>query len=368
MSKLTVLVVDDSAVMRRILAEILNSDPDIEVIGTAVDAYDAREKIKALKPDVLTLDVEMPHMDGLKFLRNLMRLHPMPVVMISSLTTQSASLTMRAMELGAIDFVTKPVLDANATLTSYADEITRKVKAAAIARVRTLSLDASRADAESGEYDVEFSASRLLAGAETPDFGSTTCNAGRLIAIGASTGGTEAIRDLLLGLDHDCPGVLIAQHIPPVFSRSFAERLDRVTDLTVAEARDGEQVLPGHAYVAPGDLHLEVRRRKGRFFCVVRDGKPVNGHRPSVDVLFESVARQAGNRALGVILTGMGRDGAVGLRDMQRAGARTIAQDQASSQIWGMPRAAIELGGADEILALSAIAPSLSGRAIAKVS
>lgn len=350
-SKIRVLVVDDSALMRKLLTELLNSDPEIEVVGTAMDAYVAREKIKKLKPDVLTLDVEMPKMDGVTFLGNLMRLRPMPVVMVSTLTVKGADLTMRALDLGAVDFVSKPKVDVAHTLEDCAVEITTKVKTAAKACVNTLACVASRADQPHRAVEATGAAASSGINYRTTD---------RVIAIGASTGGTEAIKEVLIRMRPDCPGIAITQHIPPVFSRSFAERMNQCSPLAVCEARDGQQILPGHAFIAPGDRHLEVVRDGARYRCRLHDGEAVNRHKPSVDVLFDSVARNVGNNAIGVILTGMGRDGALGLRRMRDAGATTVAQDEQSSVVWGMPHAAIEEGGADTILPLQTIAAKVT--------
>ncbi len=346
MRRLRVLVIDDSALMRRLLTELINSDPGVMVVGTATDPYDAREKIKVLHPDVLTLDVEMPKMDGLQFLKNLMRLRPMPVVMISSLTQRGADLTFRALELGAIDFVGKPRLNVEHAMQDYAEEIIRKIKAAALVDVGTLHPPLSP-----GAVDTALQQALVL--------GKPLRDEHRVIGIGASTGGTEAIRQLLQHARPGCPGIVIVQHIPVEFSASFAARLDRNSDLDVCEARAGQPVLPGHAYVAPGDRHLTLSEERGTLYCQLDDGERVNGHRPAVDRLFASIAQHAGARALGILLTGMGRDGAAGLLEMQRAGAATIAQDEASSQIWGMPRAAVELGAAAEVLGLANIATRL---------
>ena len=348
MSKIRVLVVDDSALMRKLLTQLLNSDPQIEVVGAAMDAYIAREKIKSLKPDVLTLDVEMPKMDGLSFLSNLMRLHPMPVVMVSSLTEKGASVTMRALELGAVDFVSKPKVDLAHSLDDCAQEITAKVKAAAAACVDTLVRNADKAKSADGKNGkcVELKSASIGSKFRTTD---------QVIAIGASTGGTEAIKEVLIRMRPDSPGIVITQHIPPVFSRSFAERMNQCSRLAVCEAEDGQQIRPGHAFIAPGDRHLEVVRDGARYRCRLHDGEPVNRHRPAVDVLFDSVAEVAANNATGVILTGMGRDGAKGLKRMHDAGATTIAQDEQSSVIWGMPHAAIEEGAADQVLPLENI-------------
>ncbi|WP_037082544.1 chemotaxis response regulator protein-glutamate methylesterase [Pseudoxanthomonas sp. J35] len=338
-----VLVVDDSAVVRQLLTELLARDPEIEVVGTAADPLLAREKIRRLNPDVLTLDVEMPRMDGLAFLEHLMRLRPMPVVMVSSLTERGADVTLQALALGAVDFVTKPRLGVAQGLAEYAGEIAAKVKAAARARVRPLTRPATRLEP------------LAPAAAATAPFRTTE----RIIAIGASAGGTEAIRAVLERMPPDAPAVMLAQHIPGSFSRAFAERLDRHSPLLVREASDGEAVLPGHAYLPPGDRHLQVVRDGARWRCRVDDGPPVNRHRPSVDVLFRSVARSAGPNAVAAILTGMGDDGARGLLELRQAGAATLVQDEASSVVWGMPGAAVKLGAAQEIVPLERIAGRL---------
>lgn len=338
-----VLIVDDSALARQLLAAILGAEPGIQVIGTASDPYVARTKIKELNPDVLTLDVEMPRMDGVTFLRNLMRLRPMPVVMISSLTQRGADVSLAALEIGAFDFVAKPKLELAERLTGFRDEIVEKIKGAHAARERI----ARRALA-------------THAPALRPTFGRRHVRpTDRLIAIGASTGGTEAIRDILVQFPPDAPGTVIVQHIPEVFSTSFARRLDRESAMSVVEAQDGMQILPGHAFVAPGNRHLMVVRDGARFVCRVNDAQPVNRHRPSVDVLFRSVAEQIGPNATGAILTGMGDDGARGLLEMRKAGASTVAQDEASSVVWGMPGAAVRLGAAERILPLRRVAATL---------
>lgn len=356
MSRIRVLVVDDSALMRKLLTELLNSDPGIEVVGTAMDAYVARDKIKKLNPDVLTLDVEMPKMDGLSFLSNLMRLHPMPVVMVSSLTEKGADVTMRALDLGAVDFVSKPKLDLVHTLEDCALEITDKVKVASLACVDTLLLHAS-------SPDVHHSMRDTVVGMEPLGTGNQYNTTDKIIAIGASTGGTEAIKEVLVKLRPDCPGVVITQHIPPLFSRSFAKRMNECSRLAVCEAEDGQQIRPGHAYIAPGDRHLLVVRDGARYRCKLSDGPAMNRHKPAIDILFGSVAETAAHNAVGVVLTGMGRDGAKGLRRMHNAGATTIAQDEQSSVIWGMPHAAIEEGGVDRILPLKQIAAKVTAMA-----
>ncbi len=348
-SRIRVLIVDDSALVRRILSEILAADREIEVVGTATDAYMAREKIKQLNPDVLTLDVEMPKMDGVTFLRNLMRLRPMPVVMVSSLTEHGAEITLDALAVGAVDYLPKPKIDLAATFGDYSEELRAKIKMASQARVRAYT------GAPSGalpEITPRYSADAVLAKTGAPKQFRTT---DRIIAIGASTGGTEAIKDVLVKLPADTPGIVIAQHIPKAFSTPFARRMDACCRVTVYEAEDGQQILPGHVYIAPGDRHLLLVRDGARYVCKLDDGPPVNRHKPSVDVLFRSVAQQAGRNAIGVILTGMGKDGALGLKEIRDAGGPTIAQDEATSVVWGMPREAFMLGGASQVLALQDI-------------
>lgn len=344
-----VLIIDDSALIRKILSEILGAARDIEVVGVAQDPYVAREKIKALNPDVLTLDVEMPRMDGLTFLRNLMRLRPMPVVMVSSLTARGAEVTLQALELGAVDVVHKPELDLVSGLQEYANELVDKIRAAAHAKVRAVSspLQPPSATAANGSLQPERRSIQ--------SFGTTD----RVLAIGASTGGTEAIKEVLLGLPPDTPGVVIAQHIPPGFSAAFAERMNRQTGLVVKEAADGDRVIPGHVYIAPGDHHLYLVRDGARYTCRVRQDEPVNRHRPSVDVLFRSVGQAAGANAAAALLTGMGADGARGLKELRDLGVHTIAQDEATSVVWGMPGEAVKRGGAVEVLPLQDIAAAL---------
>lgn len=342
-----VLIVDDSAVVRQMLTEILGSDPGIEVVGTAADPLLAREKIKRLAPDVITLDVEMPRMDGLAFLENLMRLHPLPVVMISSLTERGADTTLQALALGAVDFISKPKLDVARGLQGYAEEIIGKVKMAARSRVRTL----TRAPAPRITLD----AAPALAPRPATQFRTTD----RLIAIGSSAGGTEALRVVLEGMPADAPAVVMTQHLPAGFSTAFAERLDRHSAMAVREASDGEAVLPGHAYLPPGGKHLRIIRDGARWRCRVDDGPPVNRHKPAVDVLFRSVAQAAAGNAIGAILTGMGDDGARGLLEMRQAGAPTLVQDEATSVVWGMPGAAFKLGAAEEQVPLERIAERL---------
>ncbi|MEZ5498491.1 MAG: chemotaxis response regulator protein-glutamate methylesterase [Steroidobacteraceae bacterium] len=352
-----VLIVDDSALVRQLLTEILSADKGIEVLGAAPDALVAREKIKKLNPDVLTLDVEMPKMDGLTFLRNLMRLRPMPVVMVSSLTQQGAEITLEALAIGAVDFLPKPQLDIAGTLREYGDELIAKVRMAAGARVRPY--DARQSPPTAALTDAI--APRLSADAVLPKSVPlrNLRTTDRLIAIGASTGGTEAIKDVLTQLPHDTPGVVVTQHIPKAFSGPFARRMDACCAMSVCEAQDGQQILPGHVYIAPGDQHLLVVRDGARYVCRLDNGSLVNRHKPAVDVLFRSVAQQVGRNAIGVILTGMGKDGAEGLKEMLDAGAATVAQDEASSVVWGMPGEAVAIGAAQFVMPLERIAAKI---------
>jgi two-component system, chemotaxis family, protein-glutamate methylesterase/glutaminase len=349
MPKTRVVVVDDSALVRRLLAEIIDRQPDMECIGAASDPYQAREIIRATNPDVITLDVEMPRMDGLDFLGKLMRLRPMPVVMVSTLTERGADVTMRALELGAIDFVAKPKIGVADGLKQLADDITDKIRTAAQARIRRAPAAPAAADAP---------ARPTAPGAPLPRLASTE----KILFIGASTGGTEATKEVLLRLPADFPAVLITQHMPPGFTRSYAARLDSLCRIRVAEARDGERVLPGHAYLAPGGFHLSVEKSGANYVARVRDGEPVNRHKPSVEVLFRSAAQVVGPNALGVMLTGMGADGAKAMREMREAGSWNIAQDEASCVVYGMPREAVAQGAAHEVLPLARIGDALVER------
>jgi two-component system chemotaxis response regulator CheB len=319
-----VLIVDDSALMRKLLSELLSADAEIEVVGTAPDPLVARERIKALNPDVVTLDVEMPHMDGVSFLRKIMMLRPTPVVMISTLTQAGAEITLEALEIGAVDFVAKPATAVAQNLPALAAELQSKVKTAAGARLRRF---------DPAPKSVVKSALHAAGG-----------SGDKVIFIGASTGGVEALKTLLLGLPADCPPILITQHMPPRFTGAFARRLDGECAMKVTEAEHGDPVEPGHVYIAPGSHHLEIKRQGARLSCALHDGLPVSGHRPSVDVLFHSAADVVGRRGVGVILTGMGKDGAEGLLAFRDAGAVTLGQDQGTSLIYGMPRAAFERG------------------------
>jgi len=334
-----VLIVDDSAIVRKILSEALAGEPDLEVVGSAPDPYVARDKILSLRPDVLTLDIEMPRMDGLTFLKKLMHFHPMPAVVISSLTQPSCRAAVEALELGAVEVLAKP--GGPYSVGELRNTLAAKIRAAAVSRVRR-------------PQPMTDQPVRPAAAVAPP--ARNTLSSNTIIAIGASTGGTEAIAAVLTKLPASIPGIVIAQHIPPQFSRAFASRLNDLCAFEVKEAEEGDEVRPGRALVAPGDYHMLLRYMGGRYSVNVKTGPRVCYQRPSVDVLFSSVAEAAGNRAVGVLLTGMGADGAQGLLKMRRAGARTIAQDEASCVVFGMPREAILLGAAEQVLALAAVA------------
>jgi two-component system chemotaxis response regulator CheB len=335
-----VLIVDDSAVIREVLSRTLGRDGDITVIGTAIDPIDARDKIKTLAPDVVTLDIEMPNMNGLAFLDKLMRLRPLPVVMVSTLTTKGASETLLALELGAVDFVAKPSHDLAGGLEAFGANLREKVRAAASSHVRG-----------GGSAAKSAPTTRLRTAAAPP---------GALIAIGASTGGVEAIRAVLSTMPVDCPPIVIAQHMPAGFTTRFAARLDELSEISVVEAEDRMPLEAGHAYVARGDWHLRVERSSGQLKCRLSQDGLTSGHRPSVDVLFESVAQTVGSMAVGAILTGMGRDGAHGLKKMRDAGAYTVGQSQASALVYGMPRVAFEEGAVAEQAPVEMIATKLA--------
>jgi two-component system chemotaxis response regulator CheB len=334
-----VLIVDDSALMRQVLTTLLSADPEIEVVGTAPDPHVARERIKALNPDVVTLDVEMPHMDGLTFLRKIMTLRPTPVVMVSTLTQAGAEVTLEALEIGAVDFVAKPTVDLATAKAGLATELQTKVKAAARSRVgvqrRSAPIQRKTQPRRPGN------------------------RSDRILAIGASTGGVEALKTVLMSLPADCPPTLITQHMPPRFTAAFAGRLNRECPMTVSEATHDQVIEPGHVYIAPGAFHMQLGRRNGKRVCLLSETPPVSGHRPSVDVLFHSVAQTAGSAAVGVILTGMGKDGADGLLAMRNAGALTLGQDEDSSLVYGMPRAAQERGAVMRQVSLSHMADAI---------
>lgn len=350
MVKTRVVVVDDSALVRSLLSTIIDAQPDMECVGAAADPLIAREMIRSLNPDVITLDVEMPRMDGIDFLSRLMRLRPTPVVMVSTLTERGAEVTMRALELGAIDFVAKPKLGVADGLRLLADDITDKVRVASKAKLQRPKLSAVPADGSATSPRAVVSALGRL-------------STEKIVFIGASTGGTEATREVLTGLPADCPAIMITQHMPAGFTKSYSARLDGLCRIRVAEARDGERILPGHAYIAPGGTaHLSVERSGANYVARVIEGDPVNRHRPSVEVLFRSAARVAGPNALGIMLTGMGGDGAAAMREMRDAGSHNLVQDEASCVVFGMPKEAINAGAAHEVLPLSQIAPRLIER------
>jgi two-component system chemotaxis response regulator CheB len=337
-----VLIIDDSPLIRRLLSEILSQASDIEVVGCAEDPYQAREMIKLLNPDVLTLDVEMPKMDGISFLRNLMRLRPMPVVMISTLTQQGSPITLEALELGAVDFIAKPTVNVKQQMSQYAYVVQQKVRVAAGARVRSFKKVSTVSE------PLPSNAQFLL---------------NKVIAIGASTGGTEAIKEVLIKMPTNCPAIVITQHIPPVFSTSFAQRMDRTCAINVKEAQHGDKLTAGWAYIAPGGLHL-YKKRGASLYCELDDSEPVNRHKPAVDVLFNSLLECGGKNIVAALLTGMGSDGAKGLLSIKQAGGYTIAQDEFSSVVWGMPKAAVDLGAAHEIVALDKVTQRLLHQAI----
>mgnify|MGYP003582297898 CR=1 FL=1 len=349
--KIRVIVVDDSALVRSLLSEIINRQRDMECIGTANDPLVAREMIRELSPDVITLDVEMPRMDGIDFLGRLMRLRPMPVVMISTLTERGAEVTMKALELGAIDFVAKPRVGLASGLNDLAAQIVDKIRVAAVAQVRRAPVR-DAVPAGGGAAHAPASASALLGRLSTE----------KLICIGASTGGTEAIKEVLVQMPADSPAIVITQHMPPGFTTSFAARLNGLCQITVKEAVNGERILPGHAYIAPGGTQFHVARSGANYVAVVDDGPPVNRHKPSVEVLFKSAAVVVGRNAFGIMLTGMGNDGAAAMREMKDAGSYNYVQDEATCIVFGMPREAIAHGAADEVLPLGQIAPALITR------
>lgn len=336
MAKIRVLVIDDSALIRQMLTEILNSRDDIEVVGSAEDPLVAREKIKQLSPDVLTLDIEMPKMTGLQFLKNLMRLRPMPVVMVSTLTERGAPETLEALELGAVDYICKPKAKTETKLRIFADDLVDKVRMASTARVQPFQ-------------------EKKAAQAIVPITGAFQ----RIIAVGASTGGTEAIKTLLSTVPSNCPPILITQHIPKVFSTSFAERLNRCLEMEVFEAQEGMIIRPGCVYIAPGDFHLTIATSGAKKVCRIIQTEKVNRHRPAVDVMFNSILDSYGSKVVAVMLTGMGADGANGMLRLKQAGAITYAQDQSTSVVWGMPQAAFNIGAVDEVLPLQNISQQM---------
>ena len=343
-TRIRLLIVDDSILMRKMLSEVFETSPDIEVVGMAADPFIAREKIKQLNPDVLTLDVEMPKMNGLQFLNNLMRLRPMPVVMVSTLTEAGAPATLDALEMGAIDYIAKPTAQDEASYLKFAGRLIEKVRMAANARVQPIAGKKNLRVNPAPQPDAKYS---------------------KMIAVGSSTGGTEAIRELLSTVPSTCPPIVITQHIPPVFSASLATRLDRSLAMEVREACDGLEVKPGRVIIAHGDFHLTFRKEGQSLYCVLSDAEKVNRHRPSVEVMFDSLAKYVDCKKLvTVMLTGMGADGAMAMKRRHDEGAVTLVQDEASSVVWGMPKAVVDLEAADQILPLSKIAAAMLKEAI----
>ena len=340
--KIKVLVVDDSAMVREILSKGLAMDPELEVVGSASDPFYARDKILKLRPDVLTLDVEMPRMDGIEFLRRLIPQCPIPVVMVSALTERGKQITFDALDAGAIDFVTKPSIDIARGLNAMLCDLREKVKIAAKARVRI--------------RDRKLLGKSPAAPIKKAPLAESTL---KVIAIGASTGGTDAIRQVLVNLPADIPGLVIVQHMPPGFTKMFADRLDTECTINVKEAQTGDKIIAGRALIAPGDYHLVVKRSGGDYIAHCKQGEKVCGHRPSVEVLFQSLAENVGSNAIGVVLTGMGHDGADGLLEMRKKGARTLAQDEATSVVFGMPKEAYKRGGAEEMVPIQKVASKL---------
>ncbi len=354
MAKIRVVVVDDSALVRSLLTEIINRQSDMQCVGAAADPLVAREMIRETNPDVITLDVEMPRMDGLEFLSRLMRLRPMPVVMVSTLTEQGADITLRALEMGAVDYVAKPRIGITSGLNELAHDIVDKIRIAAGAHVKRLPpAPAAGTPAATGSSNATEPPRAPLPRLATTE---------KIICIGASTGGTEAIREVLVPMPADAPAIVITQHMPPGFTSSFAARLNSLCRINVAEARHGERILPGHAYIAPGGRQFRIDRSGSNYVAVVEDTEPVNRHKPSVEVLFKSAARVLGPNAIGVMLTGMGADGAQAMREMKDAGSYNYVQDEASCVVFGMPRMAIQAGAAHEVLPLKQITSALLGR------
>jgi two-component system chemotaxis response regulator CheB len=352
MAKIRVVVVDDSALVRSLLTEIINQQPDMACIGAANDPLVAREMIRELNPDVITLDVEMPRMDGLDFLSRLMRLRPMPVVMVSTLTEKGAEITMRALEMGAVDFVAKPRIGVSSGLKELSSEIVDKIRTAASAHVKRHATELPRGQVKPALHQTTTIPS-------TPRASLGRISTEKVICIGASTGGTEAIREVLVPMPADSPAIVITQHMPPGFTTSFAARLDSLCRISVKEASNGERILPGHAYIAPGGKQFRIDRSGSNYVAVVEDTEPVNRHKPSVEVLFKSAARVLGPNAYGIMLTGMGADGALAMKEMRDAGSYNICQDEASCVVFGMPRMAIQAGAANEVLPLKQITSAL---------
>ncbi|MCE9633855.1 MAG: chemotaxis response regulator protein-glutamate methylesterase [Methylophilales bacterium] len=351
MNKIKVLVVDDSATIRAVLKQIINKQADMEVVGMAEDGFVATEMLRITNPDVITLDVEMPRMNGLDFLEQLMQQSPTPVLMISSFTDRHSEATLRALELGAIDFVSKPRLISDIGMEEYADEIVSKIRAAATAKLHQAQPQKMRLESMEKKQSTNITKPTAI-----------TSAVDKILVFGASTGGTEALKEVLINLPGNAPGILIAQHMPEGFTKSFAERLNSLCQISVKEAEHGDRILPGHAYLAPGHSHLLIGRSGTNYVCELSQTSPVNRHRPSVDVLYRSVANNVGKNAIGIILTGMGKDGAAGMKELKAAGAYTFAQDEASCVVFGMPKEAIAQGGIDEIVPLKEMAKRILSR------
>ena len=350
MNKIRVLVVDDSASVRQAMKEVLSSDPEIEVVGVAQDPYVAVERIRTSPPDVITLDIEMPRMDGLTFLERMMSQHPIPTVICSTLTESGSETALQALEKGAVEIITKPKMGTREFIEESKIRICGAVKAAARAKLRKLTARPTAVR----HVDPKLTADAVLQ--KAPNSSAMVQTTEKVVVVGASTGGTEALREFLEAMPADCPGVVIVQHMPEKFTARFAERLDQICRVTVKEAADGDTVIRGQALIAPGNRHLLLQRSGARYYVAVNDGPLVSRHRPSVDVLFRSAARFAGRNAVGVIMTGMGDDGAQGMHEMKEAGADTIAQDEESCVVFGMPAEAIKLGGVDKVMRLDRIA------------
>jgi two-component system chemotaxis response regulator CheB len=358
MKRIKVLIIDDSALVRYTLSDILSKDKDFEMIGTASDPYIAAQKINETLPDVITLDIEMPRMDGLTFLRKLMSQHPIPVVIVSTLTEKGSETALKALEFGAIDVIAKPKINTKAKLHEGADEFCEKIKNAATANIkRRPSTELTNKNNVAPKY----SADVILQAQTTEHIFKTT---DKIIAVGASTGGTEAIKVFLQDMPVNCPGIIIVQHMPEMFTSQFAKRLNTICDVSVKEAENGDYIIPGHVLIAPGSKHMLLKRNGAKYYVEVKDGPLVNRHRPSVDVMFRSVSRYAGPNAIGVILTGMGDDGAKGLLEMKDSGSATIAQDEQSCIVFGMPKEAIRLNAADQIIPLNKIANYITQKLI----
>jgi len=356
MGRIKVMIIDDSAVMRKFLSDTLSKSPAIEVVGTAIDPYIAVNKIKKLDPDVLTLDVEMPRMDGITFLSKLMIANPMPVIMVSSLTESGARVTMKALELGAVDYILKPNLDDNGSVDTFSDRPIEIVKMASVVRI----MRKSRPAVPAMEVEAKHTADVILRKADPMKI---KARSEKIIAIGASTGGTEVIDEMLTGLPENVPGIVVTQHMPEKFTKAFADRVNQKSRLTVKEAENNDRLYNGVALIAPGGRHMLLRNDSNGYFVEINDGPPVNRHKPSVDVLFRSVSQAAAASAVGIICTGMGNDGAAGILEMKQTGAETIAQNEASCVVFGMPREAINLGAVDLVMDIKGMVKHLTAMA-----